>query len=371
MRSPSWARVFRPALFPLPLVPPAANLQDIANRAGVHRSTVALALRDSPRISSATRKRVQKIARELGYRPNPLVTALMTARRSGKPVKHVTLAYVTNYPTRFGWRPEYHDRPDYFPGAEQRALDFGYKVEHFWLREPGMTPVRFSDILAARGIHGVMIGRLPPGEHTLELAWARFSAVAVGLTLHTPLLHQVAENHFEAAAQALRQCTARGYRRIGLVYSEADDSPRVGHRWLSAFAGYQMELPAEWRVPLCPGVPASEAEFVRWFREHRPEALLVTHARPVLAWLGRMKLVVPCDVGLVDLAGDHPELACAGVHCAAARIGALAVETLVGMLHRGEQGVRTMCQESLLSGEWREGSSLPPRTPALAAPAGA
>ena len=75
-----------------------ATLQDVADRAGVHRSTVALALRDNPRISSATRQRVQAIARELGYQLNPLVAALMSARRSGNPLKHVTLGYVTNYP---------------------------------------------------------------------------------------------------------------------------------------------------------------------------------------------------------------------------------------------------------------------------------
>src|SRR5581483_2410531 len=109
-----------------------------------HRSTVALALREHPRIPVATRRRVQQIAKNLGYRLNPLVAALMSSRRSGRPVKHVTLAFVTNYPTRFGWRPEQHDRPDFFPGALQRARDFGYKLEHFWLAEPGMTPTRFS-----------------------------------------------------------------------------------------------------------------------------------------------------------------------------------------------------------------------------------
>lgn len=340
---------------------PAPNLQDIAERAGVHRSTVALALRDSPRISPATRTRVQAIAQELGYRPNPLVTALMTARRSGKPLKHVALAYVTNYPTRFGWRPAHHDRPDYFPGAEKRAHDFGYKVEHFWLREPGMTPARFGDILLARGIHGLIIGRLPPGEHTLDLAWERFSSVALGLTLHAPPLHHVTENYFEAAMLALQQCMARGYRRIGFVYSEANDSPRVGTRWVSAFAGYQMLVPVTDRIPVCPGDPATKAGFARWFREHRPDALLVTHARPVLRWLDDLGLAVPREVGLVDLAGDHPELGCAGVHCEAGRIGALAVDTLVGMLHRCERGVKATQQESLLTGEWREGVTLPPR----------
>lgn len=343
-------------------MPAPATLQDVADRARVHRSTVALALRDDRRISTATRQRVQAIARELGYQLNPLVAALMSARRSGNPLKHTALAYVTHYPTRFGWRPEHHDRPDYFPGAEKRALDFGYKVEHFWLREPGMTPARFSDILAARAIHGLIVGRLPPGEHTLDLPWERFSTVALGMTLQSPRLHHVTENHFEAAARALQQCVDRGYRRIGFVFSEANDSPQVGERWLSAYAGGQLKLPSADRISVCPGDPATERDFTRWFARERPDALLVTHARPVLTWLQRLRRSVPADVGLVDLAGDHPELSCAGVYCDAARIGALAVEMLIGLLHRNEVGVPPSRHEILLSGEWREGLTLPRRT---------
>jgi DNA-binding LacI/PurR family transcriptional regulator len=343
-------------------MPANATLQDVADRAGVHRSTVALALRDNPRIAATTRRRVQEIARELGYQLNPLVAALMSARRSGNPLKHVALAYVTNYPTRFGWRPEHHDRPDYFPGAEKRALDFGYKIEHLWLREPGMTPQRFCDILVARGIHGLIIGRLPPGEHTLALAWERFSCVALGLTLHSPMLHHVAENHFEAASIAMQQCQARGYRRIGFVFSEANDSPSVGERWFSAYSGNQLKLPPALRVAPCPGDPATEAEFARWFEVERPDALLVTHGRPVLRWLANLGLDVPRDVGVVDLAGDHPELNCAGVCCEATKVGALAIEMLVGLMHRSEIGTPALRHEILLTGEWREGSTLPRRS---------
>ena len=39
-----------PLPFPHPAMPRPATLQDVADRARVHRSTVALALRDHPRI---------------------------------------------------------------------------------------------------------------------------------------------------------------------------------------------------------------------------------------------------------------------------------------------------------------------------------
>ena len=342
-------------------MPEKATLQDVAAQAGVHRTTVSLALRDHARIPLETRERVKSIAARLGYQINPLVAALMQSRRLGRPVKHVTLAYVTNYPTRYGWKPLHHDRPNFYPGAVSRARELGYKLEDFWLAEPGMTPARFCDILAARNIHGLIIGRLPPGQSSLALDWKRFSCVSLGMTLRSPVLHHVTENHFDTVWQAMQQCQERGYRRVGFVFSEANDSPRVGDRWLGAFLRQQLAFPAKDRVVPCPQIPADAEVFARWFKRHRPDALIATHARPVLAWLKSMGARVPRDVGIIDLE-DHPQLDSAGVHYDPAKVGALAVEMLVGLLHRNETGVPATNQhEVLLTGEWREGRTLPSR----------
>jgi DNA-binding LacI/PurR family transcriptional regulator len=58
------------------------TLNDVALSAGLSVATVSRALHrlDSPNVSSETRKRVQKIAREIGYRPNLLGRSLVTGR---------------------------------------------------------------------------------------------------------------------------------------------------------------------------------------------------------------------------------------------------------------------------------------------------
>lgn len=341
-------------------MPSKATLQDVADAAGVHRSTVSLALRDHPRISPEVRQRIHALAQKLGYRVNPLVAALMASRRTGKANKHVTLAYVTNYPTRYGWRPAHHDRPDFFPGAQARAKDFGYRLEDFWLGEPGMTPERFAEILTARGIHGLIIGRLPPGQSKLELDWARFSCVALGMTLRAPVLHHITENHFSTVRNAMQRCFERGYRRPGFVFTGDNDSPRVGDRWMGAFLNQQARWPEGDRVPLCPSVPADEPSFSVWFRRYRPDVLLVTRARLVIGWLEKMGVEVPGDIGLVDMEG-RPTLDCAGVRYDPAKIGGLAVEMLLGLMHRNETGAPEDPHEVLLTGKWFEGSTLPPR----------
>ncbi|PTY05716.1 LacI family transcriptional regulator [Opitutaceae bacterium EW11] len=341
-------------------MPRPATLQDVADRARVHRSTVALALRDHPRIPLETRERIKALAAKLGYRMNPFVAALMQSRRSGRAVRHASLAFVTSYPTRYGWRPQHHDRPDFFPGAVERAKEFGYRLEHFWLAEPGMTPARFCDILVTRGVHGVMIGRMPPGQHAMDLAWQRFSSVALGMTLRSPQLHHVTENHFDTAWQAMQQALERGYRRVGFVFSEANDSPRVGERWLGAYLLQQLKFAPADRLPLCPGEPTDAATFAAWYRRNRPDALLVTHAAPVLQWLGTLGRSVPKDVGMVELQ-DSPESGNSGVYYDASKIGSLAVEMLVGLMHRNDTGIPESPHEVMLTGEWREGKTLPVR----------
>ena len=97
------------------------TMQQIADVVGCSRMAVSLALRNSPKISPATIARIRKVAEELGYRPNPMVSALMTQLRHGRTVKRpTTIAYVTAYPTEDGWRQpglftEFHT------GAKKRA----------------------------------------------------------------------------------------------------------------------------------------------------------------------------------------------------------------------------------------------------------
>ncbi|MGC4071901.1 MAG: LacI family DNA-binding transcriptional regulator [Nibricoccus sp.] len=348
--------------------PVTVTLEDVARMARVHRSTVALALRDHPRIALATRERVQQIAQKLGYRVNPLVAALMRSRRSGQPTRDAVIGYVTAHSTEYGWRPPHHDRPDFFPGARDRAKDFGYQLEHFWYAEPGMTPKRFRQALLARGIHGLIIGRMPQEVTEIELDWSLFSTVALGMTLQSPRLHRVTENHFDTVGIAMRQCRSLGYKRVGFVFSEVNDSPGVGDRWLGAYLAHRAEYFRNDPVPVCAGALADRESFLNWFRAHRPDALLVTHAAPVAGWIGSEGLRIPEDVGLVELQ-DSLEGSASGVCYDPAKIGALAVEMVVGLMYRNEKGVPSEPYEVLISGEWCPRRTLPDVSGRAARPA--
>jgi hypothetical protein len=134
------------------------RMAEIAQRLNVASSTISRALRDDPRISLELRNRVRSVAEELGYRPNPLVSALMANRRrrgSGGAVD--VIALVTNYGGRKHWRSKDVCRWEY-EGIERRARELGFRVEIFALSDYRGGMIQLQATLRARAIRGVLLG---------------------------------------------------------------------------------------------------------------------------------------------------------------------------------------------------------------------
>ena len=58
----------------------SVSIKDIARAAGLSTATVSLALNGSSKINAHTRQRIERIAREMGYQPNPFARQLVTRR---------------------------------------------------------------------------------------------------------------------------------------------------------------------------------------------------------------------------------------------------------------------------------------------------
>ena len=71
------------------------TLAEVARTAGVHRTTVSMALRDHPRLPRNTRERLKTLATLLGYRPDPALAALNAYRVANSHSSHHTgVAYL-------------------------------------------------------------------------------------------------------------------------------------------------------------------------------------------------------------------------------------------------------------------------------------
>jgi LacI family transcriptional regulator len=331
-------------------------MQQIADAAGVSRMAVSLALRNSPKISKATAERIRNIADELGYRPNPMVSALMTQLRHGREVrKPSVLAYVTAFPTENGWRQP-GPQVAFHEGAKQRALQLGYILEEWWLRRAGMTERRFCEILHARNIHGMIVAPLPTDSAPLELEWAKFASATISYSLSTPSLNRASCDYFGSIQLALKEMTALGYRRIGLAIVE-DCDQRVQQHWTAGMLSYQQHLPLADRVPTLLGRATGSRTFVDWFHEHQPHAVLSIGGECVRI-LHELGLRIPQDVGFANLAllPGQPDMA--GVNQNAEHVGAAAVDLLDGQLRRNERGIPRLSRTLLIPGEWSLGPTV-------------
>jgi LacI family transcriptional regulator len=336
---------------------PRPSIRDVAARAGTSHTTVSLALRGDPRITSATRRRVCKIAKEVGYHADPTVASLISRLRTlrTKPVQ-VTIGFMTGWPTRDGWREASNHRR-FFEGAEKRALDLGYALEELWLTQPGMTPERMTQILRTRGIRGLILHSLPKAGGRVDLDWRHFACVTKGLTVSHPPIHRVVSSHYEDMQLVLHELARRRYVRIGLVLSEAL-STRVDRAWLAAFLLHQNETAPEQRVPaLITRSAEEEALFNSWFAEHRPDVILFSD-QPIPNWINRLKLRVPQDVGLVHLDWSREVAPLAGLDSDPEAVGAAATDLLVGQLQANEFGIPKHEKVVAVRGHWVSGTSV-------------
>ena len=333
------------------------TLGDVARRCAVSLQSVSLALRNQGSLAAGTRARIKAAAAELGYAPDPVLSALVHYRqRKRRTFASATLAYLTNHPTGDGWRPHYFFQQAWL-GAAERAARLGYRLEHFWMADPKLGPARLATILVTRGIRGLVIAPLPRGAGRLSFPWERFSAVAFGPSLVSPVLHAAMANHYQAMQLAWDNLWAAGYRRIGFVLDEASHLRLCG-RYLAAYAIKQAErLPSRKHVPVLREAIPSQPRLAAWLRDHRPDVVLY-HDDRLVDRLRELGLSVPADIPFASLGRlNRPEIA--GVDQSAAVIGAAAINRLDLLLRDNEVGVPERPLNFVVDGVWIAGQTVP------------
>jgi DNA-binding LacI/PurR family transcriptional regulator len=344
------------------------TIADVAAKAGVNISTVSRALRNHPSIPAATCKRIQKIVEEMGYRPNPLVSALMAQLRGQKPPDYkATLAYLNTHDTRAGWR-QFQTNLFFYEGAVARAQQLGYEIEEFWLSDPAIGQKRFQRILEARGIQGIIIANLPDEPLSLPFSLDHFSCVTVGARLLNPLLHCATNDHYASMRLALLESIKLGYQRPALLLRDSMDL-KLERRFFSAFLGAQLELAPKNRLPILRWNPKGLTRerrlqpFRQLFKEQRPDVVL-TMSREVLPVLEEDGFTCPKDFGYVNLDLREDESHISGIFQNNLHVASAAVDMVVAQLHRNEVGVPPFAKVVLIEGRWNAGHTTCRQTPA-------
>jgi DNA-binding LacI/PurR family transcriptional regulator len=338
------------------------TMKTIAAQAGVTQATVSMSLANNPRIPPTTRERIQAIAKRLGYHPNPYISTLMRIRRQGKALKErPVLALVCAQRTLDGWRnhPAATIR-QMRDGAFERATVRGFRAQEFWLHRDGMSNERFSEMLRARGIQGLLLSPLAEGDPVPALHWDYFAAVGLSVPLPNLTLTTVCNDHYFSSLQTVRECYNRGYRRPGLVLRR-EHQHRFQGRWEAGVLMAGSMLPdLNVPEPLYVSEPDS-AVLIRWLKREKPDVIVTPSMDTVPDMIGviqRGGWRIPEDIGLAVLACPAIGAPVSGIYQNGRMVGALAVDTLISLIERHEHGLPAQATTLMVEGQWNEGKTL-------------
>lgn len=322
-------------------------MRAVAKAAGVARSTVSKALRGDPTIPAVRRRQIKRIAERLGYRPNPMVAALMaqlhSQRRRNDP-HH--LAWLNL------WTPDLESARGHNPvpvltGARRRAEELGYGIEIHHVGRDRISPARLRQILITRCQWGVIFPPVPESAGHYPIDMDGLTGVAIGTSLREPVMHRVSHNHYQGGMLACQELRARGFRRIGFVLSRWNDE-RVDGKWRAAYLVQQQLWRKSERLPPLLAGPGEKAIFERWFVQHQPDAIVVAEAN-VAGWLREMKV---SSVRVASLALDVIKRDSWGINYRSEMLGEAAVELVIGQIHRHERGSPQIAHALLIDGVW-------------------
>ncbi len=337
------------------------NLRQLARLANVSPSAVSLALRDSPKISGVTKKRIRQLADQFAYQPDAKVIALMRHLRKPRAVREqACFGVVSFYGTPRPWENSLHLTRIY-TGMQRRANELGYRLEPLWLREPGMTFRRFRSILDARGIEGLLCFGSPEVDQEFPDELSAYAIVTVGLSIRTPL-HRVTSHFYNDTVHMLDRVHQLGYRRPGLVVGRYEEA-RSGHAHTSAYLGWCEDRLGPGQAIPVQRVDQVEAEpLLEWLGRHRPDVLIFVHLYHVLpelrAVLRRLDLRVPTDLGVAVLSQVLEDSGFSGLQQNQPLMGAWAVELLVARITHRDFGIPRNPRIEMVESEWVENRSL-------------
>lgn len=329
------------------------TLQMIATKAGVAKSSVSYALNNHPKIPKATREHIQRVARELGYRPNPRVASLMAHIRRAHSGGHAErIAFVWVHTSR----EEARQKPylqETLRGAAERAEQLGFKLEQFFTDDPDMTDKRLEQILRTRGIIGVVLSPVITAESVIHLDWdwRHFAAAAIGNMEWIPQLHHSGGHHFLSMRTVLLELTKLGCRRPAALL-ETFTNERAKQVLAGAFLVHH-PAPADARDLLRVQTYDEELDAGRWLDGTRADAFICNNeflrrggiyeaARkrrlPIASLEWRPKDTPRGVGGIVTQWND--------------RVAANAVDLVVSQLHSNKTGAPDMPCMMLAPGQW-------------------
>jgi DNA-binding LacI/PurR family transcriptional regulator len=316
------------------------TIREIARKAGVSHTVVSAILRGEDgrvRYSERTKRKVMRIAQQLGYRPHRGARSLAAKRTFTVGICFAwAIAEVTRHPAMafvMAGASEVLGQHDYGLLLRINPSSEGYLP----------TPQLFH----ANEVDGVLlVGAIRHDDPHLTL-WRKSALPMVLISTppeHLADINSVDLDNFGMAAQAVNHLAQRGYRRLGLVLPGLDYTCHRENLRGFEHALSELGLPFRSQWVWTVGYSADEGhEFARCFfaLKSRPEALVFLAEMAALGFARALiehGVKVPDDLGLVVKEKFAGQMKClpgvAALEPSYFQLGAVAAERLMGLIQK-------------------------------------
>ncbi len=271
------------------------TILDVAERAGVSKSLVSLAMRGSDQVGAASRKAIFEAAAELGYRPNAAARSLVRQRSF---ILGVMLSDLHN--------PFFAEVVD---GIDDAALVAGYRaLYNSGRRSPQLEAEAIETLLELR-VDGLIVAAPAVGPNAAVAAASSVATVVVGRATRSAAIDCVTNDDRLGGELVVDHLVSLGHRRIAHIHggSGAGAHPRrTGYERAMRRHGLEAEI-------RCVAGAYTEAAGMKGMEQlldsgTRPTAVFAANdvaAIGALDVLDEHGLRVPDDVSVVGYDNTH------------------------------------------------------------------
>jgi LacI family transcriptional regulator len=191
------------------------TIKDIARIAKVSPTAVSMALRDHPRISKETRKRILRIAKRENYQPSFVARALVSKR------SYAIGLIVSNLADPF--------YPEMAQAIEENSLPLGYNMILCSTKNDLELEKHCIDLLQSRGVDGIIISSAHIRDPNIEALIAEdFPVVLVNRRItnkpFSERVDYVVLDNFLGVYMLVEHLHRLGHQRIGIITGRLDTS---------------------------------------------------------------------------------------------------------------------------------------------------
>jgi LacI family transcriptional regulator len=325
------------------------TLEDIAELAGVSRSTVSRVVNEQPNVRSDVRKRVLEVIQNTGYHPNAAARTLASQRSW-------TIGLILPLSVSFFFTDPYY--PHLTKGIAQACNQFDYTLALFLVSSKEDEEKMLPRVSRRSLLDGVIVQSGHHGDQGIigHLVDANMPLVVVGRPFRTDNVSYVDIDNVNAAYNAVTHLVRLGYQRIGTITGPLTSTVGIDRK-----EGYRKALLGRGRA--IDNSLIIEGDFTEAGGHYAMQKMLPAKPDAVFAasdimTIGAMRAVrdaglrIPEDIALVGF-DDLPIATMSGIQLTTIRqpvvsFGAKAVEILIDLIENGSHPPRHIIMDTEL-----------------------